>query len=390
MNIAFSARCVLACAGLLGSLVLSACGGGTGGAAPPTQGTSLAATPAPAAASSFAPVSVPLVVSTFSPSQSVDPTDAQPQPLATPQNGPSAVLRAQRGAAHLMPLYQSGTTVPGITVSADRRTVTRGRAPSTIYVGYPGDLYYHLYNGTGFVLGGSVSHDVFVNCPTTCWGNVGRFLVDFYGSSFVGVLNQYIGLTAPNRYAKGAATYAQMSYVAGTNGSGPNPVVGESDLLLLVYAAASQLGAGYGNIYHIFLPPNVDTCFDKQALCYSPDYTPSFAFCGYHSSVTFGDIGHVLYTVQPYADVHGCNFTSGANAVGSDDLIDSQDSILLHEVAETITDPDPDSAWISPILGEIGDVCTRFKQTQTLSGTPYTFQFLYSNLDHACTNGNLH
>ena len=200
------------------------------GVTPPVQaGAPLAAaptpTPTPAAGGSLAPAAVPLVVSTFAPTQTVDPADVRAQTLAVPAGGPLAVLHAQRGAAHLMPLYHGGPAVPGITVSADRRTVTRARQPSTTYVGYPGDMYYRYYSGTGYVVGGSVSHDVFVNCAPSCWGKPGQFLTDFYASSFVGVPDQYIGLTAHNRYTKGTTLNAQLGYVPGTTGSGPNPVV---------------------------------------------------------------------------------------------------------------------------------------------------------------------
>jgi len=34
-------------------------------------------------------------------------------------------------------------------------------------------------------------------------------------------------------------------------------------------------------------------------------------FCGYHSSADFKDIGHVLYTVEPYQNVSGCFGAAG-------------------------------------------------------------------------------
>ena len=85
-------------------------------------------------------------------------------------------------------------------------------------------------------------------------------------------------------------------------------VLGLNDILSIVHAAATKLSvqSGYGNILHIFLPQGVDTCFDLSPVCYSPDNPPTFAFCGYHASVLFNDIGHILFTVQPYQNVPGC------------------------------------------------------------------------------------
>ena len=137
----------------------------------------------------------------------------------------------------------------------------------------------------------------------------------------------------------------------------------------MVRTESQQFGTGYGVVYHIFLPQNIDTCFDLVASCYSPDYQPSFKFCAYHSSVTFSDIGHMVYIVQPYADVPGCSVTGGINAANGED---------------------PYSGWVNPSLNEIGDVCTSLKKDQVLSANTYTVQYLYSNLDHACVNGNLH
>ncbi len=395
MNLRLYVRGGLAVAALALGTGLAACGGGGGGsAALPCAGSGCAAgtsAPLPVASSGpFAATTVPLQVTPIVLGQNVDPSDTSPVALVAAPAAAEQARRAKVGAAHLTPLYDGVTPVPGLTIGADRRGVL-SRRPSTAYVGYPGDLYYGIYAGSGYVLGSSVSHPIYVNCASTCWGKPGVALVDMLASSELGVVNQYIGSTQANRYTKGVALSASMTYYTGTVGPGANPVVGESDLLALLYSAASQYGAGYGNIYHIFLPPNVDTCFDKIGVCYSPDYLDSFAFCAYHSSADFAGLGHVLYTVQPYVDVPGCRVRNGVNAVsGGDDPIDSTANVLLHELAETITDPDPDSAWVNPNWGEIGDVCQPFRASTQLNQTNYTVQFLYSNLDHACSNTNLH
>jgi hypothetical protein len=47
-----------------------------------------------------------------------------------------------------------------------------------------------------------------------------------------------------------------------------------------------------------------DKCFaTTYRVCYSPDNLSSFFFCTYHGSAGFTDIGHVLYSVEPFQDV---------------------------------------------------------------------------------------
>jgi hypothetical protein len=67
----------------------------------------------------------------------------------------------------------------------------------------------------------------------------------------------------------------------------------------------------------------------------------TFAFCAYHSSVQFKDIGHVLYGVEPFQDVPGCSVRPGTP---NGQLVDSTNNSLSHELFETISDPDG-TAW---------------------------------------------
>jgi hypothetical protein len=126
-------------------------------------------------------------------------------------------------------------------------------------------------------------------------------------------------------------------------------------------------------------------------LCYSPDNPANFPFCAYHGSVDFTDIGHVLYTIEPFQDVPGC---AVAQPSPNGSLIDSTGSTLSHELMETIADPDG-TAWISQSFSlaafgqEIGDLCINpfgNEPTTVLDGTPYEIQLEYSNKFHAGAN----
>ncbi len=254
------------------------------------------------------------------------------------------------------------------------------------------------YHG-GVIIGGAQQHAILVstnyeNCyvdpsaPSTCWGVPGTNQTDLGASAYLNsVLNQYTNLNQINRYTRGTQAFVTLNVLTSHPGI-RNPVIDESDLLLLAYNAASQLGFGYGHIYHIFLPPNTDTCFDQTAQCYSPDNPSSFTFCAYHSSVNFGNGKNIIYTVEPYQDVFGCGFTGGINTTSSgDDLIDSTMNALTHELFETISDPDVGTAWINPAGDEIADICAGHFTTINMNGHNYTVQSMWSNAIHLCTNG---
>jgi len=137
-------------------------------------------------------------------------------------------------------------------------------------------------------------------------------------------------------------------------------VLDQNDILSIVHAAAVKLSiqSGYSNIVHVFLPRGIDTCFDLTSICYSPDNPSSFFFCAYHGAVVFNDIGHILFSVEPYQNVPGCQV---ATPTPNGDLVDSTASVLSHEFFETITDPDLDAWWSEASLiergAEIGDIC---------------------------------
>jgi hypothetical protein len=361
---------------------LASCGGGGGSSAVPAQSgaqnpTSVAtptAAPAATPAPGFAPASLPLRVSAYAQTSSVDPADAHAVALTAPAGG-LVVPPAQVGKVHVYPVQ------PGVTTSA------RAKRPLT-FLNSPFDVSYY----GGFVVGGTVSHNIYIStnyqsCGTTCWGNPGQFLTDLGASAFIGHLDQYIGTNAPNRYTKGTSFTASTTLLS-SNPARRNPVISQDDLLLMVYYAAQNVGGGYGHVFHLFLHPNLDTCIDLTASCYSPDNPQTFRFCAYHGFVDYGGGRHYLYTVEPFQDVQGCGIVGGPNATqNGDDLIDSTDSTLSHEMFETITDPDPYSGWLDgKTLDEIGDPCRTYIYSANMNGTNYAVQSEYSDVDHACIN----
>lgn len=265
---------------------------------------------------------------------------------------------------------------------------------------FPGDLS-NFFGGA--VVPFTQSHPIFLlpnnNAACTanaCWGDPNTFLTDFADSGLSHVTDQYVGERVGDRYTLG--NQFTVSYT-------PTPKTApltDANIRAIVHIAALSSGqTGYGHIFHVFLPPGQDECFTSAATaCYSPDVPASFAFCAYHGSVTFKDIGHVLYSVEPFQNVRGCQVRTGTP---NGQLIDSTNSTLSHELIETITDPDG-SAWFNlsdnGLAGEeIGDECDFFVIVQVSPGhlaafgDPTTFtvgkhvfatQPEYSNQDHAC------
>jgi hypothetical protein len=263
------------------------------------------------------------------------------------------------------------------------------------FLRYPGDVTY----GGGAVVRVAEQHPIFMlpngRCPiASCWGNPEGFLRDQNISEFIHITDQYVGATANNRYPVGG--HNLISYK-------PTPKTApltDSNMLAVVHTVAAALGqTGYAHMYHVFLPPGQDVCFTAaDGVCYSPDVPSTFFFCGYHGSVDFGDIGHVLYSVEPFQNVHGCAVRPGTP---NGQLVDSTNNTLSHEVFETITDPDGD-AWFNftniPLVNqEIADECSFFvvlpsgmaffdPTVSVIGSHRYAVQPEYANNEHACAS----
>jgi hypothetical protein len=281
-------------------------------------------------------------------------------------------------------------TLRGEGSAGNTRGADGGSAGSeTTGVRYPADLQYH----GGAVVLSAQSHPVYVNtnatCPNnSCWGNPEAFLHDLADSKLIHVVDQYVGSAAPRRYTLGSSASVTIPTTSGV------PLT-DDQVRAAVFAVASATGqAGYGHVYHVFLPPGQDECADSTlSECYSPDNPATFAFCAFHSSVTFQGLGDVLFSVQPYQNVTGCQVRPGTP---NGQLVDSTNDVLSHELIETITDPDVTAWWngvnITVIFQEIADLCVFFTPDLLFTDPPniiangklYAVQSEYSNRHHAC------
>jgi hypothetical protein len=91
------------------------------------------------------------------------------------------------------------------------------------------------------------------------------------------ITDQYTGNNNNNRYTVGARATIMLPLP-------PQPLT-DLDMLEVVHAVASLTGqTGYNHVYHVFLPPGTDECFDSTfTTCYSPDNLNTFFLCAYHS-----------------------------------------------------------------------------------------------------------
>ena len=246
-----------------------------------------------------------------------------------------------------------------------------------------GDL---TFNG-GLVVPYAQSHAIYMHpvndfCAVIadCWGDPEGFLKDLGESDFIHITDQYVKASADNRYTVGRSSMVNYNQ---------NPfdfVLFDADILAVIHAAAAATGqTGYGHIYHVLLPPFQDVCTAGLGCA-------STTICAYHSSADFFDIGHVLFSVEPYQSSFGCDI---AGPSPNDVVADSLYNVLSHELFEIITNPDGD-AWFNTgnlflRSSEIGDEC-EFLNANSIFDVPtfkigkklYAVQREHDNSQHTC------
>jgi hypothetical protein len=322
----------------------------------------------------------------------------------------TARLSGVRNAPKTFKSDQTGALVEiGSNDHVGARTGTIGTIGSTVpsFTGpgfYPDDLVQN--NPPGPVVTNARVLNVFINCNGGCFVSPGQsstpgsFLVHFFASNFVHVLDQYTGSTQSGRYRWAGASQVQYPI----QGAQLNDA---TDIAAILHGVAASFGTGYNVIYNVFVPQGIDVCITTTAglQCFSPNNPANWVFCAYHSYVDFPDIGHVLYTVIPYpdqplvsggvpayvCDVGQPNPNVDTAPTPNGVVADSVASFLDHELSETITDPDINAYQVqnslADYLSEIGDICVNpgFLYTPfALSGSLYYIQPEYSNTYHAC------
>lgn len=232
-----------------------------------------------------------------------------------------------------------------------------------------------LVNNGGPTMGSATSYNILVNASDESpWGGmISQYQNDMNNSNMIGILTQYTGGGLGSYPVAGDYT---VSYNTSTQ-------LADQDIYNIVYQVASQTGAtGYGAIYHVFLQNGVQQCSQSAGGCYGQQY------CAYHGATDYTDIGHVIYSTQPYEAIPGCDVGAGSP---NGDVADSTASVLSHESYEAYTDPDVQTnlAWYNQTAGEIGDICAPANGVPTgvvqLGNDNWQIQPEYDNNVHDCS-----
>ncbi len=182
------------------------------------------------------------------------------------------------------------------------------------------------------------------------------------------------------------AQYATLAQQIGRGGFGmmatdPTPIAGNviSDYQIqteIAKALDAQLlpQPDLNSVYFVMFPPGVTIVNTDTASCVED------GFCAYHSTFRYAS-QNVAYAVVP-------DFTGGCSqGCGTGGELVSISSVMSHELAESITDPVPNSGWYDASqpngAGEIADICDSPGRDQSqINGN--TVQYLWSNADNAC------
>ncbi|HYM45698.1 MAG TPA: IPT/TIG domain-containing protein [Solirubrobacteraceae bacterium] len=167
------------------------------------------------------------------------------------------------------------------------------------------------------------------------------------------------------------------------------------------YVSAHGLPSDLAHEYFLLTPPGVESCFEAAGN-YCSGGTSHPAYCAYHSNIAVGT-GEIVYANDPYVAGGICDDGNHPNGTTSDATLSGG---LSHEHNESITDPEPNSAWTDFATGETsgyenGDKCRTFEESsefgtplgkapdgakynQLVDGHFYWYQQEWSNQGHTC------
>jgi hypothetical protein len=168
---------------------------------------------------------------------------------------------------------------------------------------------------------------------------------------------------------------------------------------LLSYTAAHGYARDLAHEYFMLTPPGVEDCFEAAGHECSAGASKGI-YCAYHGNVALGE-EQLIYANDPYVTGNaGCDDGNHPNGAPSDGALQGG---LSHEHNESITDPEPNSAWsdVGGSGGENGDKCRVFEEgkeygvplgtapdgaryNQLINGHQYWYQQEWSNQTDQC------
>jgi hypothetical protein len=143
---------------------------------------------------------------------------------------------------------------------------------------------------------------------------------------------------------------------------------------LVRFISEEHLPTGLNHEYFVLTPEGVESCFEAAGDACSANVTsPSFQkYCAYHSNIPLAGGGEIIYANDPFVNGKNCDKKEHHINGPSDSALFGG---LSHEYNESLTDPEPNSAWTD--FGgsgeetgyEIGDKCRTFEPVSEF-GTP--------------------
>ncbi len=192
-----------------------------------------------------------------------------------------------------------------------------------------------------------------------------------------------------------------------SDGTGYNACLDDAQVQAEVnkVTSAHSLPHNLANIYVMYLPKQVESCFNAGSTTTSSNactinHNPSAAYCAYHSE----DSSAAVYANMPFPIYESSTgYTCGSEnnfgvveSPNSNPDADVEISPSSHEISEAITDPDTSTGWYDSSGYEIGDECAYIYggtsgsagklYNQTINGGHFLTQEEFSNKDFAITS----
>ncbi|MGO8960359.1 MAG: hypothetical protein ACLQFR_23750, partial [Streptosporangiaceae bacterium] len=294
-----------------------------------------------------------------------------------------AATMAGAGSAEAVPQHLRGAIVPLPVhrprphVMAARGTVLRSRSPLNSPIGG-----YLAYQGGPVDQSATVYIDFwgFRSDPSGERAYLQKFLSNVQPTLWVNITTQYCqGISSgapfcPTPSVRATAATGPLRSVWNDPSTPPlnpgSPSGNDSALQAEVAAADAHFGNPGGDPIFLIATPTGDQTS-------SSGFGLSTGWCAYHDITGSG----LQYIDLPYTTDAGA--VCGKNSVhgGSAGRDDGVSIVSGHELAETITDPDPQTGWVDGNGNEIADKCAWYDlaDAQTNVG-PFAIQPLWSNL----------
>jgi serine protease len=174
-----------------------------------------------------------------------------------------------------------------------------------------------------------------------------------------------------------------VSYLVGTWNDTTNAVPAtptSSDIAAEAQRAVTHFGfwANWNQINYVIATPTGHSTSDFAA--------NGGPYCAWHSTTPYNGGATFPYTNFPYQSDAGSLCGQNSVNAGSAGTLDGVSIVGGHEIAETVTDPQPTSGWADSSGQEIGDKCawTGLANLSTTKGT-FAVQPLWSNAITNCT-----